>query len=68
MSEKYPSFDLVLNFVKNEALSVERVQALLKQREKVARSVGDTYALLAEVIRVMGIGNLFEVKSCGSYM
>ncbi|XP_064406559.1 zinc finger ZZ-type and EF-hand domain-containing protein 1-like isoform X2 [Halichondria panicea] len=62
VSEKYPSFDLILNFVKNEALSVDRVQALLKQREKVARSVAETYAFLAEVVTVMGMGNLFELS------
>ncbi len=68
VSEKYPSFDLILNFVKNEALSVDRVQALLKQREKVARSVAETYAFLAEVVTVMGMGNLFEVKLCGLHI
>ncbi len=62
-SEKYPSFDLVLNFVRNEALSVARVQALLQQREKMASAVSQTFTFLSEVVRVMGVEYLFEVRS-----
>ena len=61
VSDKYPSFELVLNFVKNESLSVERLHALLQQRSKVARSTAQTYYFVAEVVRMMGVNNLFEV-------
>ena len=62
VSDRYPAFELVLNFVKNESLSVERLHALLQQRSKVARSMAQTYYFVAEVVRMMGVDNLFEVS------
>ena len=61
LSEKYPSFGLVLNFVKNDAISTEKVHGLLQQRAKLASSVAQVYTLAAEYIRTIGVPNVFEV-------
>ena len=63
LSEKYPSFELVLNFVKNDALTVDKVHSLLQQREKLAKSVASVYYFIAEYIQSIR-EQLFEVCVC----
>ena len=61
-TEKFPSFELVLNFVGNEALSEEKVRSLLKQREESARAAAQTYGFIADYIEMMDDHGLFEVR------
>jgi hypothetical protein len=61
VSQKYPSFELVLNFVKNEAMSMEKVQSLMQQRSTLASHVAQVYSFVAEYIRIIGMPNVFEV-------
>lgn len=58
----HPSFELVLDFVKNEAISVKKVRSLLQQRAKIASSVAQVYTLAAEYIRVLSVDQVFEVR------
>lgn len=60
-AEKFPSFELVLNFVGNEALSEEKVRSLLKQREESARAAARTYSFIADYIEMTDHHGLFEV-------
>ena len=60
-TEKFPSFELVLNFVGNEALSEEKVRSLLKQREESARAAAQTYGFIADYIEMTDNHGLFEV-------
>ncbi len=64
INEQYPSFELVLNFVRTDALSVEQVRSLLEQRSDMARMVAQGYSYCAEVVRTLGVDNLFEVCVC----
>ena len=61
-TEKFPSFELVLNFVGNEALSEEKVSSLLKQRSESAREVAQTYGFIADYIEMADHQGLFEVS------
>ena len=61
-TEKFPSFELVLNFVGNEALSEEKVSSLLKQRSESARTVAQTYGFIADYIEMAGHQGTFEVS------
>ena len=63
LSEKYPSFELVLSFVRNESLSVDRVHALLQERSRMASQVAEVYMFSAECCRSLGVEGVFEV--CG---
>lgn len=64
INKKYPSFELVLKFVRTDSLSRDQVNSLLDQRSDIARMVAQSYSFCAEVIRTLGVENLFEV--CGS--
>ena len=59
--EKYPAFRLVLEFVKNPAWSLEKVQELLKARSLQAQAVSEVYMFVAEYLRIMGEEHVFEV-------
>ena len=60
LSEKCPSFELVLNFVKNEALSVEIVHSILQRRSRLASTVAQACTFASEYLRSME-GSIFEV-------
>ena len=61
-TDKFPSFELVLNFVGNEALSEEKVCSLLKHREESARAAAQTYGFIADYIEMTDQHGLFEVN------
>ena len=61
-TEKFPSFELVLNFVGNEAISEEKVSSLLKQRSESARAVAQAYGFIADYIEMATVQGLFEVS------
>ena len=61
-SDKFPSFELVLSFVGNEALSEEKVSSLLKQRSESARAVAQTYGFIADYIEMAEVHGMFEVS------
>ena len=61
INSKYPSFELVLNFVRTESLSVDQVHSLLDQRSDMARMVATAYNHATEVVTILGVRNLFEV-------
>ncbi len=65
IAEMHPSFELVIDFVKNEAISVEKVQSLLQHRAKMASSVAQVYTLAAEYIRILSVPFVFEVGDHG---
>ncbi len=58
----HPSFEMVLDFVKNEAISVHKVHSLLQQRAKLASSVTQAYTMAAEYIRTLTVPHVFEVS------
>ena len=61
LSEKYPAFELVLSFVRNDSLSAEKVHTILEQKSVQARTVSQVYSFAAEFVRSIGVG-LFEVS------
>ena len=63
INEKYPSFELVLNFVRTDSLTIAQVSSLLEQRSDMAASVAQGYNYCADVIKTLGMENLFEVCS-----
>ena len=67
INEQYPSFELVLNFVRTDSMSVDQVHSLLEQRSDMARSVAQGYNYCADVVRTLGIDNLFEVQ-CSNHL
>lgn len=62
INEKYPSFELVLNFVRTDSLSVDQVHSLLEQRSNMARMVAHGYSYCTDVVERLGVQNLFEVR------
>lgn len=63
INEKYPSFELVLNFVRTDSLSVDQVHSLLEERSDMARTVAQGYNYCADVVKTLGVESLFEVCS-----
>ena len=63
LTEKYPSFELVLNFVKNDAISEEQVHFLLQQRAKFARCTDFAYSFASDYLQAIGTRAVFEVPS-----
>ena len=61
LTEKYPSFELVLNFVKNDAISEEQVDFLLQQRAQFARCTDFVYSYASDYLRAIGTPAVFEV-------
>ena len=61
LSEKYPSFELVLNFVKNDAVSVDMVHSILQRRSRLASTVAQAYTFASEYLRTMD-SYVFEVS------
>ena len=59
--EKYPAFRLVMEFVKDPAWSLEKVQELLKARSLQAQAVSEVYMFMAEYLRIMGEEHIFQV-------
>ena len=63
MRQKYPSFELVLNFVKNDAISEEQADFLLKQRAQFARCTDFVYSYASDYLQAIGTLPIFEVLS-----
>ena len=61
INDKYPSFELVLNFVRTDSLTQEQVSSILEQRSDMASSVARGYSYCADIVRALGMENLFEV-------
>lgn len=55
------SFDLVLSFVKNDGVTVDRVHGLLQEREHLASSVALVYSYIFTYLSALTIDNMFEV-------
>ena len=53
LSIKHPSFELVLSFIRNSSVSVERVHSLLQQRATLAHKVVEGYSTAASVTSIM---------------
>ena len=66
LSEKYPSFELVLNFVKNDAVSVDMVHSILQRRSRLASNVAQAYTFASEYLRTMD-SHVFEVRVWGGW-
>ncbi|CAH1794732.1 unnamed protein product [Owenia fusiformis] len=61
--EKYPSFRLVLEFVRDRLWTIKRVQELLEERSKFAKAVADVYMFAAEHLRIMSEPHIFQVPN-----
>eukprot|EP00731_Ephydatia_muelleri_P019637 Em0012g462a len=61
LTEKCPSFELVLNFVKNDAISEEQVHFLLQQRAQFARCTDFVYSYASDYLRAIGTSAIFEL-------
>ena len=61
--EKYPAFRLVMEFVKDPAWSLGKVEELLKTRSLQAQAVSEVYMFVAEYLRIMGEDHLFQVNN-----
>jgi len=55
------SFDLVLSFVKNDGVTVDRVHGLLQEREHLASSVAQVYNYIFTFLSAISLDNMFEV-------
>ena len=55
------SFGLVLNFVKNDSATKDKVHDLLQEREKLASCVAQVYTSAATYLSAITIDNMFEV-------
>ena len=60
--EKYPSFKLVLDFVRDPAWVKERVEQLLKERAQHAKCVAEVYLFATEFIKTLADDNIFQVE------
>ncbi|XP_077980047.1 zinc finger ZZ-type and EF-hand domain-containing protein 1-like [Glandiceps talaboti] len=61
--DRYPSFKLVMDFVKNALLTRERVRHLLDQRCQRAQALADIFMFAAEFLRINGNPHFFQVPS-----
>ncbi len=57
---QYPEFKLVLDFVKNPHLTVERVRDLLKERQDRARAVAEIYQIACKFLKTNGKPSIFQ--------
>ena len=64
---KPASFELVLSFVKNEAITEKKVHDLLQERQELARCVAQAYTFAANYLTAISVENMFEVR-CSLYM
>ena len=60
-SEKHPSFEMVLSFVRNNGLTVDKVRTLLQERTQLAKNISDVFNFAAEFLRVMISHGTLEV-------
>ncbi|XP_064626439.1 zinc finger ZZ-type and EF-hand domain-containing protein 1-like isoform X2 [Lineus longissimus] len=63
VNEKYPSFRLVLDFIKDPSIGKDKVHALLQQRSCHAQSVADVYGLASEYIKMTADPHIFQIPS-----
>ncbi|XP_052765956.1 zinc finger ZZ-type and EF-hand domain-containing protein 1-like isoform X1 [Mya arenaria] len=61
MSDKYPSFRLVLEFLQDHAWSTDKVQSMLQERSSYAQAVSDVYQLATELIKMLSKNNPFQI-------
>lgn len=52
-AEKHPSFETVLDFVRNAKITVANVEALLQERANLANKISDGFSFAAEHLRIM---------------
>ncbi|XP_071796481.1 zinc finger ZZ-type and EF-hand domain-containing protein 1-like isoform X2 [Asterias amurensis] len=57
---QYPEFKLVLDFVKNPHLTVERVRDLLKERQDRASAVAEIYQIACKFLKTNGEPSIFQ--------
>ena len=62
LSEKYPSFEMVLSFVRSSTLTVERVQSLIQQRSQTARDMTVVCTLATDLLKTMFSDGIIEVQ------
>ncbi|CAI8006132.1 Zinc finger ZZ-type and EF-hand domain-containing protein 1 [Geodia barretti] len=58
---KPASFELVLSFVKNEAITEKKVHDLLQERQELARCVAQAYTFAANYLTAISVENMFEL-------
>lgn len=63
LSEKYPSFEMVLSFVRSSTLTVGRVQSLIQQRSQMAGDMTVVCMLATELLKTMFSEEIIEVLS-----
>jgi hypothetical protein len=60
---KPASFELVLSFVKNEAITEKKVHDLLQERQELARCVAQAYTFAANYLTAISVENMFELPA-----
>lgn len=61
--DKYPSFRLILDFIRDPAWSVERVEHLLYERARYAKSTASVFSCLVKFLRIISDDstNIFQI-------
>ena len=62
LSIRHPSFELVLSFIRNSGVSVDRVHSLLQQRAALARRVVSGYSTASNVTAIMTSSGASDVS------
>lgn len=60
-TEKYPSFQLILDFILNDSLSHKKIHELLQHRRKYAKAVENVYTYASEYITYMTENELLQI-------
>ncbi|XP_071131694.1 zinc finger ZZ-type and EF-hand domain-containing protein 1-like [Mytilus edulis] len=66
VTDKYPSFRLVLEFVQDPAWTTERVNRMIQERVNHAKAVSDVYSFTAEFLRIhcLSVSNgIFQIPA-----
>ncbi|XP_071105472.1 zinc finger ZZ-type and EF-hand domain-containing protein 1-like isoform X1 [Haliotis cracherodii] len=61
LSDKYPSFRLVMEFVQDPAWTTDRVHQMLQERSQYATAVSDVHMFSAEFVRIMSGNDPFQI-------
>ncbi|CAL1538237.1 unnamed protein product [Lymnaea stagnalis] len=59
--EKFPSFRLVMEFIQDQAWTVDRVHQMLQERIKFANAISDVYMFAAQFIRIISNTDPFQI-------
>ncbi|CAC5406051.1 unnamed protein product [Mytilus coruscus] len=66
VTDKYPSFRLVLEFVQDPAWTTERVNRMIQERVNHAKAISDVYSFTAEFLRIhcLSVSNgIFQIPA-----